>query len=240
MLAFLNCFALHFVFRVLHGRWSIEKQSIRRAGNPCDQFRLEFSRLRDTFGSMKEWISDYIAAEQKALASIPVEQVEQAINTVKKALENDRQIFVFGNGGSASNSSHFATDLGKGSSDAVGKRFKVLSLNDNVSWMTTIGNDYEYEGIYKRQLENYGQTGDVVLTMSVSGSSPNIVEACKWAKENGLHVIALVGGKRGTLTEIADNCIVVEETHYGRAEDCQMGIAHMICYAFMENPGLME
>ena len=59
-------------------------------------------------------------------------------------------------------------------------------------------------------------------------------------KENGLHVIALIGGKRGALTEIADNCIVVEETHYGRAEDCQMGIAHMICYAFMENPGLME
>ena len=189
---------------------------------------------------MKDWISDYIAAEQKALASIPVEQVEQAIETVKGALQNDRQIFVFGNGGSASNSSHFATDLGKGSSDAVGKRFKVLSLNDNVSWMTAIGNDYEYEGIYKRQLENYGQSGDVVLTMSVSGSSPNLVEACKWAKENGLHVIALVGGKRGTLTEIADNCIVVEETHYGRAEDCQMGIAHMICYAFIENSGLIE
>ena len=84
LLAILNRFALHFVFRVLHGRWSIEKQSIRRAGNPCDQFRLEFRRRRDTFGPMKEWISDYIAAEQKALASIPVEQVEQAIQALKK------------------------------------------------------------------------------------------------------------------------------------------------------------
>ena len=183
---------------------------------------------------MKEWISDYIAAEQKALASIPVEQVEQAINTVKKALENDRQIFVFGNGGSASNSSHFATDLGKGSSDAVGKRFKVLSLNDNVSWMTAIGNDYAYEDIFVRQLENYGQAGDIALTMSVSGSSPNLVKAFEWAKANDLYTIAMVGGKRGKLAEIASETIVIDDTHYGRAEDCQMGIAHMLCYAFME------
>ena len=188
---------------------------------------------------MKEWISDYIAAEKQALDSIPVDQVAAVIETVKEALENDRQIFVFGNGGSAANSSHFATDLGKGSSDAVGKRFRILSLNDNVSWMTAIGNDYEYDGIYKRQLENYGQAGDVVLTMSVSGSSPNLIEACNWAKENGLYVVALIGGKRGELSEIADNCIVIDETHYGRTEDCQMGIAHMICYAFMENSDLV-
>jgi len=185
---------------------------------------------------MREWISDYIAAEQKALATIPVDQVAEAIETVKEALTEDRRIFVFGNGGSASNCSHFATDLGKGSSDAVGKRFNVVSLNDNVSWMTAIGNDYSYDDIYVRQLENYAQPGDVVLTMSVSGSSPNLVKACEWAKEKGLHIIALIGGKRGKLSEWADNCIVIDETHYGRAEDCQMGIAHMICYAFMENP----
>ena len=189
---------------------------------------------------MKEWITDYIAAEKNALSSIPVGQVAEAIQTVKQALLEERQIFVFGNGGSASNASHFATDLGKGSSDAVGKRFKVLSLNDNVSWMTAIGNDYEYEGVYKRQLENYAKAGDIVLTMSVSGNSPNLIMACKWAKENGLHVIALIGGKKGGLSQFADNCIVIEETHYGRAEDCQMGIAHMICYAFMENPQIAE
>lgn len=185
---------------------------------------------------MREWISEYIAAEKNALDSIPVDQVAEAINTVKGALKDERQIFVFGNGGSASNCSHFATDLGKGSSDKVGKRFKVMSLNDNVSWMTAIGNDYAYEDIYRRQLENYGQAGDVVLTMSVSGSSSNLVEAVNWAKDNGLRTIALVGGKRGKLAELAELCIVINDTHYGRAEDCQMGIAHMICYAFIENP----
>ena len=183
---------------------------------------------------MREWIANYIEAEKAALDSIPVEKVESLILKFKEAHESGRQIFLFGNGGSASNASHFATDLGKGSSDVLGKRFKVLSLNDNVSWMTAIGNDYSYEDVYLRQLENYGQAGDIALTMSGSGSSPNLVKAFEWANANGLHTIALVGGKRGKLAELANETIVIDDTHYGRAEDCQMGIAHMLCYAFME------
>ena len=183
---------------------------------------------------MREWIANYIEAEKAALDSIPIEKVESIILKFKEAHAEGRQIFLFGNGGSASNASHFATDLGKGSSDALGKRFKVLSLNDNVSWMSAIGNDYSYEDVYLRQLENYGQAGDIALTMSVSGSSPNLVKAFEWANANGLHTIALVGGKRGKLAELANETIVIDDIHYGRAEDCQMGIAHMLCYAFME------
>jgi len=183
---------------------------------------------------MREWIANYIEAEKAALDSIPIEKVESIILKLKEAHAEGRQIFLFGNGGSASNASHFATDLGKGSSDALGKRFKVLSLNDNVSWMSAIGNDYSYEDVYLRQLENYGQAGDIALTMSVSGSSPNLVKAFEWANANGLHTIALVGGKRGKLAELANETIVIDDIHYGRAEDCQMGIAHMLCYAFME------
>ena len=183
---------------------------------------------------VREWISNYIEAEKAALDSIPIEKVESIILKLKEAHAEGRQIFLFGNGGSASNASHFATDLGKGSSDVLGKRFKVLSLNDNVSWMTAIGNDYSYEDVYLRQLENYGQAGDIALTMSVSGSSPNLVKAVEWANANGLYTIALVGGKQGKLAELANETIVIDDTHYGRAEDCQMGIAHMLCYAFME------
>ena len=183
---------------------------------------------------MRQWIVNYIEAEKAALDSIPVEKVESIILKLKEAHAEGRQIFLFGNGGSASNASHFATDLGKGSSDVLGKRFKVLSLNDNVSWMTAIGNDYSYEDVYLRQLENYGQAGDIALTMSVSGSSPNLVKAVEWANANGLYTIALVGGKQGKLAELANETIVIDDTHYGRAEDCQMGIAHMLCYAFME------
>ena len=183
---------------------------------------------------MREWIANYIEAEKAALDSIPIEKVESIILKLKEAHAEGRQIFLFGNGGSASNASHFATDLGKSSSDVLSKRFKVLSLNDNVSWMSAIGNDYSYEDVYLRQLENYGQAGDIALTMSVSGSSPNLVKAFEWANANGLHTIALVGGKRGKLADLANETIVIDDTHYGRAEDCQMGIAHMLCYAFME------
>ena len=185
---------------------------------------------------MNDWISNYLKTQKATLDSIPVEGVATIIKTLQQALKDDRQILVFGNGGSAANASHFATDLGKGASDKVGKRFRVLSLNDNVSWMTAIGNDYAYEDIFLRQLENYGRRGDVVLALSVSGSSPNCVKALEWSKKNGLQTIALIGAKRGRMAEIADQTVVINDTHYGRVEDAQMAICHLVCYAFMENP----
>jgi D-sedoheptulose 7-phosphate isomerase len=187
---------------------------------------------------MKQWISNYIQAQKAALDSIPVEKVANLIQLYQQALKNDRQIFVFGNGGSASNSSHFATDLGKGSSDKLDRRFRVVSLNDNISWITALGNDYSYEDVYVRQLMNYGRPGDLVMTLSVSGSSPNLVRAVQWANKNQLETIALVGAKGGKLADMAKHVVVVNDTHYGRAEDGQMAICHMLCYAFMENPAL--
>src|SRR5262245_4894743 len=187
---------------------------------------------------MKNWISNYILEQKAALDSIPAEAVERLIETFQKALQEDKQIFVFGNGGSAANASHFVTDLGKGASDEIGRRFRCLSLNDNVSWMTALGNDYSYEDVFVRQLMNYGKAGDVVFVMSVSGNSPNVVKALEWARKNGLATIGLVGGKRGRVAELADQVIVIDSPHFGRVEDAHMGICHMLCYAFMENPEL--
>lgn len=185
---------------------------------------------------MNEWIAGYVAAQKAALDSIPTDAVARLIGVLQTALREDRQVFVFGNGGSAANASHFATDLGKGSSDKLARRFRVLSLNDNVAWMTALGNDYSYDDVFLRQLQNYARPGDVALTMSVSGNSPNLVKAFEWAKANGLRTAAMVGGKRGRLAAIADEVVVINDTHYGRVEDCHMGICHMLCYAFMERP----
>lgn len=185
---------------------------------------------------MTNWVNQYIAAQKAVLDSIPAKQVAELIDVLANALKEDKQVFCFGNGGSAANASHFATDLGKGSSDKVGRRFRVLSLNDNVSWLTALGNDFSYDDVFVRQLENYGRPGDIALSLSVSGNSPNCVKALQWAKDNGLRTIALVGAKKGRMSEIAEHTIVVNDTHYGRAEDAQMGICHMLCYAFMENP----
>src|SRR5260221_1981603 len=126
---------------------------------------------------MNEWIPSYIPAQKAALDSISVEGVAELISDLHAVLKNDQQVFVFGNGGSAANASHFATDLGKGASDKLPKRFRVLSLTDNVSWLTALGNDYAYEDVFVGQLRNYGKPGDIALSLSVSGNSPNCVKA---------------------------------------------------------------
>ena len=104
--------------------------------------------------------------------------------------------------------------------------------------MTALGNDYAYEDIFVRQLMNYAKAGDLVYTMSVSGNSPNVVKAVEWAKKNGLWTIGLVGAKRGRVADLVDQLIVIDSPHFGRVEDAHMGICHMLCYAFMENPEL--
>src|SRR5271168_3865672 len=118
---------------------------------------------------MNQWLSDYVAAQKAALDSIPLDIVATLIKKLRHAHHEKRHIFVFGNGGSAANASHFVTDLGKGASHKIGLPFKCLSLNDNVSWMTAIGKDYAYEDICVRHPENYGQKGDIAVALSVSG-----------------------------------------------------------------------
>ena len=183
---------------------------------------------------MKTFVSNYLQSQKEALDSIPVERVNELIKKFIRAWKEDRQIFVFGNGGSAANASHFVTDLGKGASDKMSKPFRCLSLNDNTPWMTAIGNDYSYNEVFTRQLMNFGKPGDLVLTMSVSGNSPNLLSAINWSKQKELYTIALVGGNRGKLADIADFVIEIDSKHYGRVEDAHMGICHMICYAFIE------
>jgi len=189
---------------------------------------------------MKNWISQYIAAQHAALNTVSPPAIEALVHSLQKVWREDRQVFAIGNGGSASNASHFATDLGKGSSDKLGKRFRVISLTDNIAWITALGNDYSYDEIFSRQLENFARPGDLVIAISVSGNSPNLVKAVEWAKAHGLETAALVGAKRGRLAGIANQVLVTEDTHYGRVEDVQMHILHMLCYAFMELPELSK
>jgi D-sedoheptulose 7-phosphate isomerase len=186
--------------------------------------------------SVTPWISGYLTAQKAALDSIPADAVARLIDQLRVALKNGANIYIFGNGGSAANASHFATDLGKGASDKLGQRFRVLSLNDNVSWMLALGNDYSYEDVFVGQLQNYGRPGDLAIGLSVSGNSPNCVKALDWARKHGLQTVALVGARRGRMAEVAEHTIVINDTHYGRVEDAHMGICHLLCYAFMEHP----
>ena len=183
---------------------------------------------------MKAWMQDYIEKLKSLHDAIPSEEFERFVAILKQAHADDRMIFTFGNGANAAHASHFATDMGKGASDCLDKPFRILSLNDNTSWLTAVGNDYCYEDVFVRQLKNYAKPGDVVFTMSVSGNSPNCVTAVRWAKENGLTVLTVVGEKRGLLADLADVAIILPDDHYGRVEDAQIAICHMIASAFME------
>lgn len=185
-------------------------------------------------------MKNYVNGLNQTLNNIPFDKINEIVNILLKANKENRQIFVFGNGGSAATSSHFITDLGKSASDKLVNRFRCMSLNDNTAWITAIGNDYSYEDIFLFQLKNYAQPGDVAITMSVSGSSPNLVKAFEWAKANRMETIALVGGKRGKLTTIAEHVVVTDSQHYGIVEDAHMVISHLICYAFIEHPEVIS
>ena len=183
----------------------------------------------------QSWIRHYLARQCEVFATLPADAIGKLIELIRNAGANGRNIFIIGNGGNAANASHFATDLGKGASDQAPHRFRIFSLTDNVPWLTALGNDYAYEDVFVRQLMNYAQAGDVLIASSVSGDSPNLVKAVQWASAQGLETVALVGARRGRLKELARQAIVVEETHYGRVEDAQMTILHLLCYAIMED-----
>lgn len=180
------------------------------------------------------WIQSYLERQRQLLQELPEGEIASLLDLLRQANAEERQIFLCGNGGNAANASHFVTDMGKNASEAMPKRFRILSLNDNTPWITAIGNDYDYADIFRRQLENYARSGDILISASVSGSSPNLVEAFAWAKNHGLHTVAIVGAKRGKLAEIASRVLVIPDTHYGRVEDAQMTIYHMLCYALVE------
>lgn len=189
---------------------------------------------------IETWIQKYIASQKINLENFPKTEVSKLIETFRKANIEGRQIFVFGNGGSAANASHFITDLGKSVAGERIRKFKCRAMNESDAWMTAIGNDFSYEELFCKQLENFAVPGDLILIMSVSGTSPNIIKAVEWSKANGLHVVALVGQKETPLYSMADQIIPIHDNHYGRVEDLHMLICHVVAYAFIENPDLVR
>ncbi len=196
---------------------------------------------------MKDWIQNYLREQTEAALALPVAEIMAWIDLLREAREKERQIFACGNGGSAANCSHFAVDLGKGASGmGTGKkapdqgkthvkRFRVISLTDNVPWMTALGNDFSYDDIFVEPLRNYGRAGDLLIGVSVSGNSPNVIRAVEWANSAGLTTLGLVGNRAGNqLAKLAKRVITVPSGHFGRAEDAQMHVLHMLCYAFIE------
>ena len=172
----------------------------------------------------------------ETLASVDVSLVEKVIEVFREARDKGRHIFVCGNGGSASSASHFVCDTVKAASYGRTKRFKVVALADQVPTITAYSNDVAYDSIFVEQLMNFAEPGDVVMALSGSGNSPNVVRAIEYGKQIGCTTIGLSGRDGGKLAKLSDISIHVPFQHMGRIEDAHMMVCHMICYYFMENP----
>lgn len=166
----------------------------------------------------------------KLLENMDYEALEQVTQLILDKTREGRSIFLVGNGGSAATASHFATDLIQCSQPEKGLRFKAISLVDNVPLLTALGNDYSYEDIFTCQMRNLFAKNDVLIAISGSGNSPNVVAAAHLAKQMGGVTVGLVGFDGGKLAGLCDHIILVEtkKGEYGPVEDIHMVIDHMV------------
>jgi D-sedoheptulose 7-phosphate isomerase len=173
----------------------------------------------------------------KAIETIELDKVNQAIELFREARANGRHIFVCGNGGSASTASHFACDIVKGASFNRQSRFRIMALTDQLPTLTAYANDVSYDAVFVEQLKNFAERGDLFLGISGSGNSPNVLRAIEYANTIGCRTIALTGRDGGKLGPLAQLNIQVPAPHMGRIEDAHMIVCHMIGYYFMEESG---
>jgi len=181
---------------------------------------------------LKEFINGYADTIDAVLRGLDPDQFQAMIRILAEAYRADRQVFIAGNGGSAGTTNHFVCDLGKNAVQGKGKRrFRILSVCDNVEKITALGNDIAFEETFRFQLENLMRTGDVLIVVSASGNSPNIVRACEFAQEIESPIIALAGFDGGKVKSLADACLVAPLTSYEQIEDIHLAILHMVvCY----------
>ena len=179
-----------------------------------------------------DFAKDYIKGLKDVLDQIPLGPVDEIVRAIELAQNNRQQVFVIGNGGSAATASHMMNDLCKGTlghkGDAPWPRLRVIALTDNVSLMTAWANDTDYNNVFSEPLKNLAQRGDLLVAISASGNSPNVLAAVDAAKQIGVKVIGLTGFGGGKLAKLADISFVVPSDGYGPVEDVHMILDHII------------
>ena len=184
------------------------------------------------------FIKGYLFDIEKQIKSLDYQKINVIINVLNEAYKNNKNIFIIGNGGSATTAMHFSCDLGKNTvrefNDKKEKRFRVIPLTANIATITAIANDISYEEIFSQQLLNLISKGDVLIAISASGNSKNILKAVEIAKESGAIVIGLIGFNGGKLKDISDYYIIVNSNSYGVVEDMHHMLAHIINYSLKD------
>lgn len=180
-----------------------------------------------------DFIADYFDEIKHCLNMLDKTKIELAIDMLVTAYKNDRKVFILGNGGSAALASHMACDLGKGTLqriyDNMERRFRVISLTDNVPVLTAYANDLSFEEIFFQQLRNLVETDDIIIAISGSGNSKNVIRAVKYAKSCGAKTIGFLGFRTGgKLARLVDVGILVDSEQYGPIEDIHSILGHLI------------
>lgn len=168
--------------------------------------------------------SDFV----RTLESLDDSMIDAICQKIEHIRATGKQLFIIGNGGSASSSSHWACDFGKGINVDGVKRLKIISLTDNNGLISALGNDTGYENIFVEPLRNLLNEGDLVIGLSVSGDSENVVRAFQYAKEKQAAVISLVGERGGRMKQLSDLSLVIPSGNYGIVEDVHMFVNHVI------------
>ena len=172
--------------------------------------------------------------------------IQKMADLIFGAWQSDKFVYIIGNGGSGTTASHMAEDLGKSTlrpedlKDESKKRLKVLSLTDNAGWLLAVGNDCGYDQIFVQQLMNYGRPGDVLLAISGSGNSPNILSSVDWANRHGLITFGLTGYKGGKLKVMQQHGIHVDLDDMGMVESIHLCLFHWVLndvFARINNEG---
>ena len=184
-----------------------------------------------------DYVRSYLAKLDALLKTVDPKQIARVGELLTAARAEGRQVFLVGNGGSAALASHMAVDLGKGCSRNRDKRFRVLSLTDNVPWMTALSNDVSYDDVFVEQLKNYAEKGDLVIAISGSGNSKNILKAVQYANTVGCTTVGISGFAGGKLKDMVTDHVHVKADHMGLIEDVQLIVGHILVYGFMDTEG---
>ena len=187
----------------------------------------------DKASQPKDFSMNYLSYLKTLIDDLCVEKISSFIELILKTRDKNKTIFFIGNGGSASTASHFVNDISLGSRQFE-KPFRAISLCDNQAVITAIGNDDGYENIFVQQLQTQAKTDDVLVSISASGNSPNIIKAVNWAKKNQLSTVGLSAFDGGELSKLVDLNIHVPTKigEYGPAEDLHMVICGLVVSFF--------
>ena len=198
--------------------------------NSCESNKL------GTMSQNSQIIEAYLAEMRQTLLSLPVEDILNMVHVLEAARVQRKQVFLFGNGGSAATASHLAVDFSKATISSGKPRLRAIALTDNLPLITAWANDVSYDDVFSQQLQGQADPGDVTIGISSSGKSPNVINALEMAKTLRVTTIALTGCSAGHLKGLVDICIMVPGSRVGQIEDVHLMLGHIVTTCLRNEP----